>query len=1170
MARLEELTVDAQIKGLIPNSTVVVKHVQMYGDQAADVTYTDATGRTDRRLIYRDQEADLEIVTKTRPLSFTADATLFRLAAEAHRIRLAYLFDPLIAVNTSAIEPLPHQITAVYETMLNRQPLRFLLADDSGAGKTIMTGLLIKELIIRGDVEKCLIVSPGGLVEQWQDELEQKFNLAFDIMTNDAIQASRSGNWFAEHDLCLCRLDKLSRDEELQAQLEHVDWDLVVVDESHKMAATFFGGELKPTKRFRLGQLLSQHTRQLLLLTATPHNGKEEDFRLFLSILDGDRFEGKFRDGEHKIDAGDLMRRMVKESLLTMEGKPLFPERFAYTLHFDLSDAEAALYERVTSYVREEFSRADDLEKGRRGTVGFALTILQRRLASSPEAIYQSLRRRRERLEKRLREEKLLKRGAEASFSGAAVPALDEEAMEDLEDAPEGELELEEEHIVDLATAARTIAELEKEIETLRRLEKMALDLRRSGRDTKWKKLAEALHDNPLMFTASGQRRKLVLFTEHRDTLNYLLERLTTLLGNPDAIVTVHGQTPRDQRRALQESFTSSPDVLIFLATDAAGEGINLQRAHLMVNYDLPWNPNRLEQRFGRIHRIGQREVCHLWNLVAENTREGEVFYRLLGKLEAERVALGGAVFDVLGKLFQDTPLREILIEAIRKGDLLEVKERLNRVIDEHMDRDHLRQLLHDRSLTEEALSSSKVQEIREMMQRAEARKLQPHYIASFFTEAFSQLGGRLTTKEQHRFEIRHVPFEIRQRDRVIGRRAPVLKAYERVTFHRHLVRLDGKPPAALVAPGHPLLDAVIDLTLEKNRDLLRQGTVLVDANDFGTSPRLMLCLESVIVQGAQTAGASSIDARVVSRRLQFVEVCPDRDPRRAGYAPYLDYQPPTEEQQERLNSLRDAPWLGENVEQQAISHAVQHLIPEHFKEVMLRREAHITKSIQQVHERLTREIICWNNRAAELETQEQAGKINAKLNAAQARQRADGLSERLRERMAKLQSEKRIVPLPPTVPGGALIVPIGWFAANQTSRVAEAPPTYGRDNKASEALAVAAVLEEEKRQGFQPRDVSGENRGYDIESRVPQSGNLRFIEVKGRVAGAPVVTLTRNELLTALNKPEAWFLAIVPLDGGKPKTPQYYKEPFKGGIEFATASVNVRISELAAAAVTE
>ncbi len=288
-----------------------------------------------------------------------------------------------------------------------------------------MAGLLIKELIVRGDLHRCLIVCPGSLAEQWQDELYRRFQLPFEILTNDKLEAARTGNWFLENNLIIARLDKLSRNEDVQQKLKAPDclWDLVVCDEAHKLSATFFGGEVKYTKRYKLGQLLGTLTRHFLLMTATPHNGKEEDFQLFLALLDGDRFEGRFRDGVHQVEVSDLMRRMVKENLLKFDGTPLFPERIAYTVPYKLSDAEAQLYKEVTEYVREEFNRAEALENDKRdGTVGFALTILQRRLASSPEAIYQSLRRRRERLEKRLRELELLRRGGNAQILSAIGP----------------------------------------------------------------------------------------------------------------------------------------------------------------------------------------------------------------------------------------------------------------------------------------------------------------------------------------------------------------------------------------------------------------------------------------------------------------------------------------------------------------------------------------------------------------------------------------------------------------------------------------------------------------------------------------------------------------------------------------------------------------------------
>ena len=444
MSKLEELQPNAAVRGILPDSLVTVVGVQWFGSEALELTYKDTGGRVANLLLYRHDEARLEIVELGRPWSFDGDGALFRLVSEAQRIRLAHLFDPVLAVHTSLVEPLPHQITAVYEAMLPRQPLRFLLADDPGAGKTIMTGLLIKELIARGDLRRCMVVCPGSLAEQWQDELYRKFQLPFDILTNDKLEAARTGNWFLENNLVIARLDKLSRNEDVQEKLKAPDcrWDLVVCDEAHKMSATVFSGEIKYTKRYKLGQLLATLTRNFLLLTATPHNGKEADFQLFMALLDGDRFEGRFRDGVHTADVSDLMRRMVKEKLLKFDKTPLFPERIASTVPFKLSDGETRLYKEVTEYVREALNRAEALQNDKRaGTVGFALTILQRRLASSPEAIHESLRRRRERLEKRQRELELLQRGAFAEAIVADVPMLDEDDVEDLDEAPEDEVE---------------------------------------------------------------------------------------------------------------------------------------------------------------------------------------------------------------------------------------------------------------------------------------------------------------------------------------------------------------------------------------------------------------------------------------------------------------------------------------------------------------------------------------------------------------------------------------------------------------------------------------------------------------------------------------------------------------------------------------------------------
>jgi SNF2 family DNA or RNA helicase len=1123
MAQLEDLTRGAVVRGILPNQVVTVIDANWHGSDVIELTYKDANSQPHTEILFRDREVILELVTEGRPWSFDGDGALLRLVSEAHRIRLAHLFDPLLAVHTSLVEPLPHQITAVYGEMLTRQPLRFLLADDPGAGKTIMAGLFIREMLIRGDLQRCMIICPGSLAVQWQDELFQKFHLPFEILTNDRIEAARTGNAFAEMPLLIVRLDKLSRNDDLQAKVAQTDWDLVVVDEAHKMSASFFGGEIKETKRYKLGKLLSTLTRHFLLMTATPHNGKEEDFQLFLALLDGDRFEGRFRDGVHVSDTSDIIRRLVKEDLLKFDGKPLFPERRAHTVKYLLSDLEAILYKEVTDYVREEFNRAEALANdGRRGTVGFALTILQRRLASSPEAIYQSLRRRRERLQKRLREEEVLRRGLTAALDFG--PTINPEDWDDdFDDESSDEREATEEEVVDRATAAQTIAELQAEINQLGELENLALRVKRSGKDRKWDELSKLQQGNPEMFDAGGHRRKLVIFTEHRDTLNYLVKQITTLLGRPDAVVTIHGGMGREERKKAEEAFKQDITVQVLIATDAAGEGINLQRAHLMVNYDLPWNPNRLEQRFGRIHRIGQTEVCHLWNLVAEETREGDVYLSLLRKLEVEQAALGGKVFDVLGKAIAGKELRELLIDAVRYGDRPDVKARLDQVVS-RLDQEHLRELLEENALAQDSMDATKVQQIREEMERAEARRLQPHFIASFFLEAFQRLGGTIRQREPKRYEISHVPAVIRNRDRQIGVGESILRRYERISFDKSLISVPGKPMAAFVCPGHPLLDATLDLILERHRDLLRQGAVLVDESDPGEDVRALVYLEHSIQDARTTPNGGR---RVISRRMQYVEIDSAGKTTNAGYAPYLDYRPLTDAEQPLLEQTLNSLGLREDIECKASSYAITHLVSQHLQEVKERREELCEKTIRAVKDRLTKEINYWDQRAADLKIQEQAGKPNARLNSGKAQQRADDLAARLQRRLTELEQEKRLSPMPPVVVGGALVVPVGLIQRLQGKREAP-PPMFARETKRVEMAAMKAVMAVERSLGHQPRDVSDQKCGYDVESLVPETGRLRFIEVKGRIEGARTVFVTRNEILTALNKPESYILALV------------------------------------------
>ena len=1136
--KLEDITPGAQIIGLTSGAPVTVVAATWIGGNALRLTFRTENAKLDERILYRDHESRLEAV-KHAAYDLTADAGAFKLAAEALRIRMAGRFDPMLAVHTSDLEPLPHQIQAVYGELLGRTPLRFLLADDPGAGKTIMAGLYIKELMLRSDLERCLIVAPGGLVEQWQDELREKFGMSFELLTRQLADAEPDGRVFARHPLLIARMDQLSRSDDFKAQLEKADWDLVVVDEAHRMSAHYFGSELKKTKRYQLGELLGRHARHFLLMTATPHAGREEDFQLFMALLDTDRFEGRYRDAVHTVDTDGLMRRMVKEDLKTFEGRPLFPERRAYTVSYELSPGEKDLYDAVTQYVRDEMNRADRLKQEgdnkRSFTVGFALTVLQRRLASSPEAIFKSLERRRKRLEKRRHE---MRYGEPATQDSDLARRLSEMLGRDLtdedeiDDVPGDEAEEIESEVADAATAARTIAELDKELAILADLVEVARRVRHSGTDKKWTELRDLLTDNTLV---TGE--KIIIFTEHRDTLEYLAERIRGLIGRPDAVVTIHGGVRREERRKITELFTQDIDTRILVATDAAGEGLNLQRAHLMVNYDLPWNPNRIEQRFGRIHRIGQTEVCHLWNLVAGDTREGMVFTQLLGKIEEQRKAYHGNVFDVLGEAFEGQPLRDLLVEAIRYGNQPEVRARLHEIIDKTVG-EGLDKLIAERAAHADIFAVADLEKWRARMDEARARRLQPHYIRAFFMAAFTLLGGRLSERESGRYEIRHVPADIRDRDRQIGLGAPVLTKYERVTFDNELTRPVGKPVADLLAPGHPLLDGVTDLIIERYGTLLKQGTMLADRHDPGDEPRLLVAVTHEITDGHDPA-------RTITKKFGFAEVDaqgPD-GVRAAGEARYLDYTPLDDAERAVATPLRDAPWLSAGVESIALDWAVTEGIPEELARTRELVTARVTQVRRLVKQRLTGEINYWDMRHAELLDAQSAGR-SLRMKPETAYARARDLERRLDKRLAELDQDEELIARPPVISAAALVIPQGLL-----DKLLGIPSQWNlpKDTTETDRRAIAAVLAAERSLGRVPREMPHNNPGYDIVSRC-SDGHLIYIEVKGRIEGAEDFWVTRTEALYGKNSGTGSRLAMVSVhpDGPHFDAVRYIVNPFR------------------------
>ncbi|WP_420619555.1 helicase-related protein [Candidatus Poriferisocius sp.] len=1166
----DDLTAGKRLSGVVADGDVTVVALDVHGTGSATLTYRSATGGLGERIITLDDLATIQEVSQQR-WSFDADGAAFRLASEARRMKSAHLADPYAAVDTSNIEPYPHQIDAVYNRFLEQRPLKFLLADDPGAGKTIMSGLLIRELMLRGDVARCLIVAPGSLVEQWQDEMWDKFGLSFELMSRSAVEASRTGNPFLEKNLLVARVDQLSRAEDLIEKLKLADWDLVIVDEAHKMSAHLYGDELRKTKRFELGEVLRDQTRHFLLLSATPHNGKNEDFLAFMTLIDPERFAGRLRDDQMP-ETDDVMRRLVKENLCTFEGRRLFPERTAESVNFELSEPEAELYEAVTDYVRNGMDRANRMqEEGdrRRGIIfGFALAALQRRLASSPAAIYHSLRRRRDRLTNQAAELRRLSAGGKP-VSVADLPRgvrFADLVDFDFDNFDDVELEELEDHVIDATTASSTAEELEAEVVELEELVKLAEAVRSSGEDTKWIQLRGLLRSDQFRAgngegsdegSAPSGPRKLIVFSEHKDTLDYVADRIAAELGNPEAVAVIHGGIKRHDRRAIQDRFRVDPAVRVLVATDAAGEGVNLQVANMMVNYDLPWNPNRIEQRFGRIHRIGQQRPCRMWNLIAHETREGVVFTRLFEKIEQQRGVYGDQVYDVLGDSHINTSLQELLLKAITADDDPAHLEYMNEVIESDYGH-HLVDVLKQRALVGDLADPAANDKIREDMERARARKLQPWFVHAFFSEALRRYGGRIVGREQGRFEITRIPAAIRSlADAALG---PVHDRYERVTFDKACIQIDGGDRAELISPGTPLLTAVINKVLADHERTLSRGATLVDPEDRSTNPRLLVYLDHSVTDGREVHG----HRQVVSRRFQYVEIDHQGNAKSAGNEPYIGYAPLGEEDRALLDGHLDLDWADHTAEETAKSWAIEHLSQPHFEEINRVTEARVDKVRAAVRERLEAEVRYWDLRAEELKAQELAGQ-KPRLNSGRARARAEDLAARLVRRRLDLDQESDLHNSPPTVVGAAIIVPQGLI---DHLRGMPPDPKDTADKMETDRRAVAAVLEAERTLGRIPEAQSHSNPGYDVLSVDPDTGTHYFIEVKGHLPRTTEIHISAQQISKAKSLPDRWRLAIVsvPDDPTELPTAHYLIDPFTDYTpHFAQTGLALNVADLLA-----
>ncbi len=774
---------------------VKVEKVEEIGDYVRIVGATINSNKHIDTILLKDDFSKLRVLTYDT--DFTANAENVFLALEAYRFRLASLFDPILAMNVSRVDPLPHQIEAVYGYILKLPRIRFLIADDPGAGKTIMAGLVIKELKLRGLARRILIVVPGHLKDQWRRELKERFSENFVIVDRHTMNAHFGENVWERENQVITSMD-FAKQEHILSTLSNVQWDLVIVDEAHKMAAYRYGDRINKTARYRLGEVLSKNTEHLLFLTATPHKGDPENFRLFLDLLEPGFFATHDMLMESiKKKENPLFIRRLKEDLRDFEGRPLFLPRHVYTIKFNITDEKKVLYNELSKYVITQYNKALKSEKKR--NVAFALIILQRRMASSVYALKRSLERRKRRLEEILRGE--IER---------EVKAVDVEELEDYEEKERWKVEQEWETL----SVAETKEELEREIKTIERLIEMADRIIKKESEVKLKELKKLMESDKL------KNQKILIFTESRDTLEYLYDKIRSW---DYSVNYIHGGMSLEERIKAEKEFKHNTQVMV--ATEAAGEGINLQFCNIMINYDIPWNPNRLEQRMGRIHRYGQTKEVFIYNLVNEDTREGMVLSKLLDKLREIREALGDKVFDVIGEIFPGKDFYQLVVEAAANARSI---DEILATIEAKLDEEYIAKV---KDALGESLATRFIDytRIKEMAEKAKEFRLIPEYTEAFFVKAFQKAGGKIT-KTGEFYRIDSIPYEIRKiasEDSFKNTWGTLTSRYRKITFDKEIAIKDAD--AEFVSFGHPLFEAVLEWTLRNYFKECVKGAVFRD-----------------------------------------------------------------------------------------------------------------------------------------------------------------------------------------------------------------------------------------------------------------------------------------------------------------------------------------------------
>ena len=1022
---------------------------------------------------------------------YDGDGGLLRLGMQAHALGIAWEFDPYFGLSVSRVDPLPHQLEAVYDHLLKQARVRFLLADDAGAGKTIMAGLLIRELQLRGLAERILIVAPSNLAFQWQRELREKFDETFVVLKGGDLREQFGVNQWMRQPKVVTSLD-LAKREDILPGLRQAHWDLVVVDEAHRMSAR---DESHKSQRYKLGELLRDSSDHMLLLTATPHKGDPDNFSLFLQLLDRDAY-ADVRSIRQALDAGraPFYLRRTKEAMVHFPerdadgqwvARKIFTKRIPRTVDFAIDGPEFELYREVTRFVKRQSARAAAAGDDRRArAVGFLMALYQRRLTSSTRAIRRSLSNRADRLERGLAQAEDLARTAPPD-----IPSLDE--LDEMEDHDRERLE----RLLDAITLAGNADRVREEIEELRALAVRAQDVERAGVEAKLAKLEDLLRGQGF-FDRPDQR--LVLFTEFKDTLDYLIERLTAWGFR---VASIHGGMrpgSRDEpgtRLHAEQQFRDGA-VQVLAATEAAGEGINLQVSNVLFNYDIPWNPNRLEQRMGRIHRYGQEKDCLIFNFVATNTIEGRVLQRLLDKLQEIRDALDDdAVFNVVGEVLPAARVERVLRDyyAGRLGDE-DLEERLLRDVDEGRFRNICRNAL-------EGLASKKLnlEMLVERRARAREHRVVPETIARFLREAAPLAPLKLTFAGNlpHTFEPARTPAALRRYEREPDWRLPALAVrYPRCSTDRDTAQ---RQTLEWVTPGHPLFEALRRHAREQARDPLARGATFHSlAHD---APARIDCYRARVVDGL---------GHVVHETVFAVELAGVGEPRRCepGVLGDLTPAPVPAVLPEVARRPEPTAWLQERVLRPLLEATRAERVAE-VERVARHVELSLTELLQRTDEEIGRA-------AGDVEAGRQGAE--GRLAMVEARheelfvRRARRREELGRQQALSLQAVERMT--------SVLVLPHPDRAAAAVKRHQPDPET--------EATAMRVVMDHERGQGRHVEDVSAKNLGYDVTSLDPHSGDLRLIEVKGLAAPTGSILLTPNERRVAEDRPDCYWLYVV------------------------------------------